>query len=531
MKTTKNNKNATTSTNGTRSGKALIWVRVSTDKQEIETQRKELKKASLEDGYTEDQLQYFGAKGASAIKKNETYERELKNLENEIDNNPDVTCVYVWEVSRLIREQEDTFFKIKAKLVNKHIQFVLMEPYMRLWDERKDEVDSGAEITLSVLVTVAKQEMHLKKARFKRGRDKNREEGKFNGGAFGALYGYTVDGNGYIVPDPQESKVVVEVFELYASGKYSVKTLAKELRDRGYKFRGRKVTDNNVRNYLKNSYYIGETGENGRKYPPIITKELWEKALKVRKDKDLGIQKTKEYRHTHLGTKILKCGHCGYNYTASKDKYLCYKHTNGYRFEEGDKCKDSVSVSIEVIDGILWELGQKEEIKLLQSLNLKAVPRLEKEIEVLEKKYNTNKDRLDRINNVRLENLKELVKLGDITLDEYKADRQKLKEESFTLLQEMSKYKGKIVELKNDILRAKLNAEKGTKEFLPDFQNKTQKEKREIVVRHILKATVEKAVEGGRKCIKISVELVRGGKVNYIYYYTLKDKARQLKKV
>ncbi len=95
----------------------------------------------------------------------------------------------------------------------------------------------------------------------------------------------------------------------------------------------------------------------------------------------------------------------------------------------------------------------------------------------------------------------------------------------------MSKYKGKIVELKNDILRAKLNAEKGTKEFLPDFQNKTQKEKREIVVRHILKATVEKAVDSGRKCVKISVELVRGGKVNYIYYYTLKDKARQLKKV
>ncbi len=46
MRTTKNNKNATTTTNGKR-GKAVIWVRVSTDKQEIETQREQLTNQAL----------------------------------------------------------------------------------------------------------------------------------------------------------------------------------------------------------------------------------------------------------------------------------------------------------------------------------------------------------------------------------------------------------------------------------------------------------------------------------------------------
>lgn len=525
MRTTKNNKNATTTTNGKR-GKAVIWVRVSTDKQEIETQREELIKVALEDGYKKNQLIYLGAKGASAIKKNETYERELKNLENEIDNNPDVTCIYVWEVSRLIREQEKTFFDIKAKLIDKHIQFVLMQPSIRLWDERKGEVDNGAEITLSVLVTVAKQEMSLKKARFARGREKNRKEGKFNGGAFGALYGYTVLGDGRIDRDPEEKKVVVEIFELYASGKYSMRALAKELRDRGYTFRGRKVTDNNVSNLLTNPYYIGEAGETGRKYPPIVTKKLWEDVVKVRKDKDLGISKTKT-KTVHLGSKILKCGHCGYNYIVTKNKYTCYKHSLDYRFEKGDKCKDSVSVSVDVIDGILWELGQKEDIKYRKTQNQDALPKLKKELKMLGTKRATLQERQYKLEDKKERIIESYIE-GNVTKEKRDQKLQEVKEEYNTLNLEIEETSLRIRRVRFDILRiTKGIADKN----LPPYDQYTQEQKREVVVEFILKATVEKAVEGGRKCIKISVELVRGGKVNYLYYYTLKDKAKQLKKV
>jgi len=117
---------------------------------------------------------------------------------------------------------------------------------------------------------------------------------------------------------------------------------------------------------------------------------------------------------------------------------------------------------------------------------------------------------------------------GNVTKEKRDQKLQEVKEEYNTLNLEIEETSLRIRRVRFDILRiTKGIADKN----LPPYDQYTQEQKREVVVEYILKATVEKAVEGGRKCIKISVELVRGGKVNYLYYYTLKDKAKQLKKV
>jgi hypothetical protein len=63
-----------------------------------------------------------------------------------------------------------------------------------------------------------------------------------------------------------------------------------------------------------------------------------------------------------------------------------------------------------------------------------------------------------------------------------------------------------------------------------DLDQFTQLQKRELVEKHIKQATIEKTVEGGRKAIKVSVQVMRGKTVKYTYFFTLKDKAKQIKK-
>lgn len=118
----------------------------------------------------------------------------------------------------------------------------------------------------------------------------------------------------------------------------------------------------------------------------------------------------------------------------------------------------------------------------------------------------------------------------EITKEEKDKKLAKIKEKTFSLLGNMGKYKSREQALKNDIMRVKLIQE-GKLDISPDFSNKTPKEKKEIIGKYILKAGIERVISENRKAIKIEVELIRGGKKTYLYYYTLKDKKRQIKKM
>lgn len=509
------------------SKKAVIWLRVSTEQQEVESQRKDLVEKAIEEGFSRENLIFIEGVGASAIKQDEKYMKEVENLYRVLEETPGIKAVFAWEVSRLARIKSK-LEKLGEYLSERKINLIILEPSIRLLD-KNGNIDPGEEIKLSLLSTLSAQEMRIKKGRMKRGREKNRKEGKFNGGAFGALYGYKVEEDGKIVPDPSEANIIQEIYSLYSSGKYSLKTLSKELQERGYKFRGRKVSDSNVNNILKNTAYIGYSSTTDRKYYPIIEQELWEAVQRVKKDKDLGIQKTKEYRNTYLSTKILKCKSCGSNYVATKGKYFCYRRSMKHRFSPEDQCKETVGISIEIMDGILWEVGKELETLSFTSLNEQEIPKLEYNIEVLQEKFNTASREVDKMNLKRervLENYENL----EISKEQKDKKLSKIKEETFNLLSSMGRYKSQEQALRNDILRIKLYLS-GELNILPDFNNKTPKEKKEIIMKHVLQATVERVLVDSRKAIKITIELVKGGTIEYLYFYTLKDKNRQVKRL
>ena len=169
--------------------KAIIWGRVSTTQQEVETQVAELVTMALADGYRRENLIILKSVGASAIKQNERYKREVNNLISTMDNDSSVKCVYVWEISRIARV-ELTFYKMKDYFVKNKVQLIVKTPEMHLLND-DGEVDPAQEIVMSVMITLAKQEMEITKKRMKRGKERSQTHGKFGGGHL--VYGYCID--------------------------------------------------------------------------------------------------------------------------------------------------------------------------------------------------------------------------------------------------------------------------------------------------------------------------------------------------
>ena len=501
--------------------KAIIWLRVSTKKQDLTQQKKDLTEFAKSEGYSEKDLIYIEGLGASAIKQDDLYEEIMEELKQKLETEP-VSNIYCWEISRLARDKE-RFEGLKKILVAKKIQLTIYKPETVRLLNADGTLSRMTDLIFMFSAWVAEAEMSIKAERFARGRQRNKDLGRWNGGANGALYGYIVDSNGFIVPSAEESRNVVLIFNEYSTGKYSVRSLAKELKNRGIQLRGRVITDNNINNILSNPSYIGKS-KAGIKYEAIISQELWDKVEAVRTGNDLGIRKSKESRYTHLAAKILKCKDCGGNYTANDDKYVCYRHSKPDRFED-DPCGNSDSIKVEAMDTIIWTVARDEEILSRKRYNQASIPSLKERLEVLNQKIEqidvrveeiqTKKDRtVESYMDNKISKEVEENRLGKLTLERFQveAERERYLYERLDIQDHI-----------DDIMS-------GKPVDTSDLDQFTQLQKRELVQKHIKQATIEKTVEGGRKAIKVSVQVMRGKTVKYTYFFTLKDKAKQIKK-
>ena len=507
--------------------KALIWLRVSTKKQELESQRKELVKLALYDGWKEKDLVYIEGLGASAIKMDELYNKNIDTLISMV-NNKEVDSVYVWEISRLARDRSKFEDVLKALIKNK-VQLVILEPrLLRLYNkDKREKVDGITMMVFDFLKNMAEQEMEIKKERFARGREANRYKGKFNGGANGALFGYEVGKNGYIVRNVEESKIVKLVFELYSSGKYSVSSLTDELKKRGIKVRhGRKFSDSKVSSMLSNTAYIGYNEKTGRIYPDaFIDKEIFEKCKQIRQGNDLNI-KSKESKHINLASKILKCKDCGNNYINNGGKYVCYKNVKGKRFDDG-KCENHVQIKVEVMDGLLWEIAKEKEIEERKRYTQASIPELEEEVNICASKVEECDNRLKDIQ-IKKDRVNERY-IDDTSFSKEERDKRlaKLDIAAKEVIEDWQYYTDKGLRLHDQI--EKIIA--GVGYNIEDLEDVKPEDKKEYVKKYISKAYIEMALVGGRKVKKIMIICKDKEVIGYNYFFTLKDKTKQLKRL
>ena len=228
--------------------KAILLVRVSTTVQELKDQEREVYELALKDGYSDNDIIPICEK-ESGIKLKEEERLGLNRLK-EVVETEDVKDVYIWEVSRLARTKK-VLFSMEEYFVSRRIQVTFKAPnFFRLL---KDDgtLDEGADMIFTIYAQMAESEMRTKKERFKRSKDAKRKQGYYTGGFL--RYGYTTDSDNKIIPHPEESEIVKMIFSMYLSEKYSYRSIAKELQERGI-FKDKSVNSvyTNIRNMVLN---------------------------------------------------------------------------------------------------------------------------------------------------------------------------------------------------------------------------------------------------------------------------------------
>ena len=478
--------------------KCLIMIRVSTEAQKLEDQHREMEVFCKGEGY--DELVFVEDKGASAIKLNDQYRLMIEQVKEEIEKDPTITCFAVWELSRAFRN-ELVFQQVKMFLVERRIQFLVKNPYLKLLNP-DGTVNSGMDIAVTLMATLARQEMELKKERFKRAKKAMSAQGRYTGGHT-IKFGYRVDEGGYFVIDEKDSKLVKLIFEMYSTGKWSVRTLWMELVERGY----------DINYHLVNRMVADRSYIDGR-YPRMISQDLWDRCEAVRKRNVLSIPKG---RRNCFGSGIFRCPVCGYGMVAEGDQYRCWHHN---KFSAPPHCSNDLTTRVENLDGLLWFLAVQEETKYRMRMFREGKDEVEKEADVLMEKIGAARKKIDGVEE----------KKGRI-MELYLEGHLKKEEKDRKLLQcdeNSKKTKNTILELEEK-LEGFLTILEGKAEELPDLEKlkgiyegvigeSDLKEMDRIVKRQIRKVTAVRGEFNGRKSAQlIEVETMYSG-VKKFYY-------------
>ena len=251
--------------------------------------------------------------------------------------------------------------------------------------------DEDSELRLTIMSGIAQDELRKLSSRVKFGHAQAIKKSVVLGNS--RIFGYVKDG-GRLVIDEGEAPMVRELFELYASGDYSMKQIETLFWDRGYRnHNGKKIAHTTMSGMISNpkykGYYVGNKvkvidlftkkqkflppeewvmfkDESGEIVPAIVSEELWDKANAVLKKRSEDVKGRQGIcNHANLLTGKLYCTHCGAAYYRRESvdrqgnknsKWVCSgKIKNG-----ADSCP-SFAVYEEELKPLLFEVFRETE--------------------------------------------------------------------------------------------------------------------------------------------------------------------------
>lgn len=419
--------------------KVIALIRTSTTKQEVESQKAELLEYIKADGVKDRDIIVVGHEGASAIKVDDAYRKNMNQVFELIDGG-NIAAVYAWAIDRIGRNEE-VLMGFKNKLIKCGVQLNIKNPSLRLLDP-DGTVNNGTELAFSLFATMAKQEMEGKKARFERAKRRNAEQGKYNGGK--VHFGYAVNEEGKVIVNDEEAALVKLIFDLYNSGEYSTTTLTKELQNRGYTVRGKAVSLHFVTNMLKSTAFIGYTEFKGVKriYYRIISDETFNE-VKARLTANHKGDITRQSKHTYLASKLIVCPECGRHWFASNRSYTCIGHKHHGKGLQGvETCPNGDSISVEWLDVAAWSVAKQCEMDYIYNFTEDKAEQAQKQMQVNAQKIETLKERISGMD-ARRQRIAEMYINGDISKSEQARQSEKVKADT-------AEYHAQIIALEED---------------------------------------------------------------------------------
>ena len=199
---------------------------------------------------------------------------------------------------------------------------------------------SSQKFVHGIKVLMAKNYIDNLSEETRKGMQEKAEEGVWPGGApTGYLNVVGPSGKKVIEPDPETAALVRQMFESYATGRYSLKEIAEQASAAGLIFRRSHNPRITVHKILQNRIYYGDFVWKGKVYrgvhTPLITRELWLRVQDVMRQR--GTRKPRRVKHDFGFSGLLTCGHCGCALVGEikKGRYVYY-HCTGYK----GKCEE-----------------------------------------------------------------------------------------------------------------------------------------------------------------------------------------------
>ena len=440
--------------------KAVLFVRVSTEKQTLESQIEALKRTAFIDGYSDSDLIVI-AKKESGVKLKESEREGLNELKSVIIEN-DVDCVYIFELSRLSRDPM-TLYSVRDKIFKENkVQLKCLKPTFSLLEEpERTKFDAMGSLVFSIFGCFAEQEVVEKKERFHRGKAQKAIEGKYSGGT--VPYGYEIDANkdNLLVINHDEADIIHTIFDLYEAG-YSLSRISQELRERGLKYQNyvnkKRSPEKDfgiwfvhqilTAELLTGRKTKGATASFARSYPAIISEAQFDRCRKIAEDNNTSFGKVERI---FLAKGLIRCPECGANFRAysSKIHYSCpnaLMSSNVRRLnnlEDRRLCSNNICISISAMDALLWHVAVMKECEFMLGSAISDKSEFEHQIAILKEKIDAIQPRLDDIAGKRSRIVDAFIE-GEITKETELKKFAELDEQKQAILRQKVEYEQKV---------------------------------------------------------------------------------------
>ncbi len=298
---------------------AVIYARVSSREQEregysIPAQRKLLNEYARVRGFHVQQ-EFIDVESAKNPGR-----KEFGNMLRLLESDPQCRAVLVEKTDRLYRNRTDSI--AFEELIEKHnVEIHLVkEGRVIAKDSRSQD-----KFMHDIHVAVAKHYSENLREEVKKGMREKAEQGIYPGRA---PFGYKNNSlTRSIEIDPQRAPILRKIFEMYASGQYSLTAL----RDTVFKDFEVRINRSYLETMLKNLFYIGRFVWQGIEYKgthePLVSLDLFQRV----QDTFAGRNKPKYRKHDFAFAGILSCAHDGCTVTTElqKGKYVYYRCSHG----------------------------------------------------------------------------------------------------------------------------------------------------------------------------------------------------------
>ena len=310
--------------------------------------------------------------------------------------NKDVKHILVEKTDRLLRNITDYATIDQLMTFNDLTLHLVKESISLCRDSRSNE-----KFIFGIKALMAKNYIDNLSEETKKGQREKAEQGTFPSLAPVGYLNY-VDGKGKksIRVDEVTAPYIQRMFDLYATGNYSLSTLRKEMIRDGFTYRsGKRFHRSHVEKILKNEFYTGVFYWDGKKYanathPALIDQFTFNRVQSVLRNP----YKNKSRKDLFPYSNLIKCAKCGCSLTGQiqKERFIYY-HCTGYKgnchtpylrqevveARIGELLK-SIKLSLRETENVYQ--GMKESLKDKMEYHNEAIKGLEQKIAILQKR-------------------------------------------------------------------------------------------------------------------------------------------------